>query len=84
MPHIASDGGGGTFAHETGASSELIKALGDWRSNAYLRYIEVSPAMRQQAASKMAQAAHSATGTLREDSKAFKQEASGQESKVAL
>ena len=50
--------GGATFAHAAGASSSFIKALGDWRSNVYLRYIELSQPVREQAAALRAQFAH--------------------------
>jgi hypothetical protein len=36
----------------------LIKALGDGRSNAYLRYIEVTSDLRQAAAKDLAQKIH--------------------------
>ena len=50
--------GGATAAHAAGASEALIKALGDWRSNAYLRYIEIDKEVRTIAANKLAEAIH--------------------------
>jgi hypothetical protein len=38
--------GGATFAFNLGANPELIKYLGDWASEAYQRYQELSPNMR--------------------------------------
>jgi integrase len=51
--------GGATFAYAAGVGDALIKALGDWRSNAYLRYIELSTALRVHAARQMAKLAAS-------------------------
>ena len=49
---------GATFAYTAGASGSLIKALGDWRSNTFMRYIEISMPKREHAAAMMAQLAH--------------------------
>ena len=38
--------GGATFAFNLGVNSELIQYMGDWASDAYQRYQEMSPAMR--------------------------------------
>jgi integrase len=35
--------GGATWALQCGFPSDVIKILGDWRSDAYLRYIDISP-----------------------------------------
>lgn len=34
--------GGATFAFQAGVSGELIKLVGDWKSDAYLRYLDFS------------------------------------------
>ena len=45
--------GGATWAYHQGLPSETIRALGDWRSSAYLRYIEVDQSSIFQAIKKM-------------------------------
>jgi hypothetical protein len=54
--------GGATFAAAAGASADMIKALGDWRSDAYQLYICVSETARHKAATLIAQWAHNAGG----------------------
>ena len=34
--------GGASAAFDAGIPGEMIKAIGDWRSDAYLRYLHVS------------------------------------------
>ena len=41
--------GGATWADQSGVPHEMIKLLGDWRSNAYLRYLE-NPTKSREAA----------------------------------
>lgn len=53
--------GGATFAFESQVPSELIKAQGDWRSDCYLIYLEMSDKQKQVAASRMAAAIHSSS-----------------------
>ena len=38
--------GGATFAFRIGVSAEVIKAQGDWKSEAYIRYIELDDSSR--------------------------------------
>ena len=45
--------GGATYAAQCGARPEMIKALGDWRSSAYLVYIATAPGLREEAAQRM-------------------------------
>ena len=45
--------GGATYAAQCGARPEMIKALGDWRSSAYLVYIATAPGLPERAAQKM-------------------------------
>jgi len=59
--------GGATFAFIAGASGELIKALGDWRSATYLRYIDLGPEMRMIAAQRMATLASQQMSTSAND-----------------
>ena len=53
--------GGATFAAACQVSSDMIKALGDWRSSAYQAYIAISGPMRAEAAQLMGAAAAKAT-----------------------
>jgi hypothetical protein len=53
--------GGATFAAAAGASPDMIKALGDWKSQAYQLYVCMSTDVRRQTAAKMAKAAHQPT-----------------------
>lgn len=41
--------GGATWAFQAGVSIESIKHIGDWKSNAYMRYIQISPKSLRQA-----------------------------------
>ena len=50
--------GGATFAASCGASPDLIKAMGDWSSDAYQLYLCMQVQTRQHAAHLMATAAH--------------------------
>jgi hypothetical protein len=45
--------GGATFAFQAGVSSELVKLMGDWRSEAYLEYLHIPLRSRTAAAIKM-------------------------------
>ena len=38
--------GGATWALRCGVPGEVIKAMGDWRSDAYLRYLDVTPNLK--------------------------------------
>ena len=57
--------GGATCAAECGAPDFLLKAQGDWKSDAYLRYIHVSPEERWSLPSMMALAAQGSAPDLR-------------------
>lgn len=46
--------GGATFAFDCHIPSEIIKLQGDWKSDAYLVYLELSQTQKQQAAKAMA------------------------------
>ena len=46
--------GGATFAFECNVPAEHIKFQGDWRSDAYLVYLEMSPAQKRRAVNSMA------------------------------
>ena len=46
--------GGATFSFECNVPAEHIKFQGDWSSNAYLVYLELSPAQKQCAVNSMA------------------------------
>lgn len=48
--------GGATFAFEAQVPSELIKAQGDWRSDCYFIYLEMSDRQKKAAATHMASA----------------------------
>ena len=48
--------GGATFAFEAKVPSELIKAQGDWRSDCYLIYLEMTDRQKRAAATRMAAA----------------------------
>jgi hypothetical protein len=52
--------GGATFARDAGLSDEMIRAMGDWRSDAWLAYISATQRMRVQAADLLARAVHNA------------------------
>jgi hypothetical protein len=45
--------GGATFALQSGVSGEVIKLLGDWRSDAYQTYLDLSLSHRTQALSTL-------------------------------
>ena len=47
---------GATFAFESSVPSELIKGQGDWHSDCYLMYLEMSDSQKRVAASRMAAA----------------------------
>ena len=49
--------GGATFAFSAGAPAEWVRAIGDWRSSAYLRYITISEELKKGLAALMADAA---------------------------
>ena len=55
-PHSFRRGGGGgaTFAFDCGLPAELIKLQGDWRSDAYLVYLEMTDHQKRAAATAMA------------------------------
>ena len=46
--------GGATFAFECNVPAEHIKFQGDWSSDAYLVYLEMSPAQKRRAVNSMA------------------------------
>jgi len=48
--------GGATFAFEAKVPSELIKAHGEWRSDCYLIYLEMTDHQKRTAAARMAAA----------------------------
>lgn len=50
--------GGATFAFECGLPAEFIKIHGDWRSDAYLVYLEMTEAQKHKAAMDMAHQIH--------------------------
>ena len=50
--------GGATFAFECNVPAEHIKFQGDWSSDAYLVYLELSPAQKQRAVNSMATKIH--------------------------
>ena len=52
----ASEGGGATFAFRLGVDHALIKVQGDWRSDAYLVYDQMSNARKLQLPRMMADA----------------------------
>jgi hypothetical protein len=52
--------GGATFAKDAGFSDEVIKAVGDWKSDAYQLYTAATARLRERAASLMAAAVASA------------------------
>jgi integrase len=47
---------GATWAFKAGVRSEAIKTQGDWRSLAYLNYIEITPEQKRQVSTQMANA----------------------------
>ena len=47
---------GATSAFDCGLSAELIKLQGDWRSDAYLVYLEMTDHQKRTAVNAMAQA----------------------------
>jgi hypothetical protein len=53
--------GGASFGYKIGLSVETVRQLGDWRSNAYMNYIELSLDTRSQAISLMQRASYLAT-----------------------
>jgi hypothetical protein len=54
--------GGATFAHESGISPLVIKALGDWLSDTFMRYCEIQRDMRVKAAASLAEGTLAAHG----------------------
>ena len=48
--------GGASFAFQSGVPLELIKVLGDWRSNAVLLYLTIPPNIRLQSANLLCKA----------------------------
>lgn len=52
--------GGATFARDAGISDEVIKALGDWTSEAWLKYISATQRLRIKAAGLLARAVRNA------------------------
>ena len=48
--------GGATFARDAGISDEVIKAMGDWASEAWLKYISATQRLRVKAAGLLARA----------------------------
>ena len=48
--------GGATFSFEAKVPSELIRAQGDWRSDCYLIYLEMTDRQKRTAATRMAAA----------------------------
>jgi len=53
--------GGATFARAAGVPDEVIKAQGDWISEAWLSYISATDELRERAAELLAKAVASAT-----------------------
>ena len=51
--------GGASWAFHVGVPAELIKLVGDWRSSAYLAYLDISMPKKLAAVKSMVQAAHS-------------------------
>ena len=51
-----SGGGGATFAFHIGGDRDLIQYLGDWTSDAYQRYEEMSTSRRLELPAAMAKA----------------------------
>ena len=53
-PHLYSGhsfrSGGATWAHECGLSGEMIRLLGDWKSEAYFSYLRLSDELKIEAA----------------------------------
>ena len=54
FPLIAFGAGGATFAFDCGLPAELIKLQGDWRSDAYLVYLEMTDHQKRTALDAMA------------------------------
>jgi hypothetical protein len=54
--------GGASFGYKIGLPTETVRQLGDWKSNAYMTYIDLSLDTRRQAISCMQQASYSSTG----------------------
>ena len=52
--------GGATFARDAGISDEVIKAMGDWASEAWLKYISATQRLRIKAAGLLARAVQNA------------------------
>lgn len=50
--------GGATFAFDCGLPAEVIKMQGDWRSDAYQVYLELTDAQKQRASEQMAHKIH--------------------------
>ena len=46
-----------TWAHEAKLTGESLKILGDWASDAYLRYIDIDFQSRVESGKRMAEAA---------------------------
>lgn len=55
--------GGASFAYQSGVSLELIKVLGDWRSNAVLRYLTIPLNIRLQSANLLCKSVLSSNHT---------------------
>ena len=47
---------GTTWAFKAGVRSEAIRSQGDWRSMAYLNYIEITPSQKRKVSTQMAEA----------------------------
>lgn len=57
--------GGATWALKIGIPEVVVKAMGDWRSDAYMRYIQVDTEVRRRAAQAMAFATRTLTAATR-------------------
>ncbi|XP_074608519.1 uncharacterized protein LOC141861550 [Acropora palmata] len=56
--------GGATFAFDCHVSSKIIKLQGDWQSDAYLVYLELSQQQKQRACQAMAAKLQSVSGVI--------------------
>jgi hypothetical protein len=57
--------GGATWALKIGIPEVVVKPLGDWKSDAYMRYIQVDTEVRKKAAQAMAVATRALTAAAR-------------------
>ena len=56
--------GGATFAYQSNMEAEMIKLLGDWASDCYKRYIDVSMDKRYDSMKAFVEALNSITGEI--------------------